>query len=345
MSFSPAGAMRFLLRRARALLKSSRRIRSLIADIDNTEEFSDLYEHEKMIADAVRVDTYRVGIERHVRPGDLVVDLGTGTGILALFAARCGARRVYAIDHSPFIGVAKRIAGHNGVDNITFVRTNSRDFGLPERVDVIVHEQIGDDLFDENMLENLLDLKRRLLRESGRIVPGRFELYLEPVCLKPAYRVPFIWERRVHGIDFGPLKDSEEAARFKRSDYTSRFLQRDSVDYFLCEPAPILAFDLNQMKDASELPRTAELSRPVARAGILDGLCLYFRVIFDDEVSFDTSPLHLPTHWGNRLFRAPQRECRPGDELSVRLDMADVTDVFSWTVDVAHAASKLRLTG
>ncbi|HEX9811689.1 MAG TPA: methyltransferase domain-containing protein [Burkholderiales bacterium] len=342
MPLSLVGPLRFTLRRVKALLKSNRLVRNLIADIDNTDEFGDLYEHEQMIADTVRVDAYRAAIARLVHAQDMVVDLGTGTGILAQFAARNRPRKLYAIDHSPFIEVAQRIAEHNGVTNIVFVRVNSRGFHPEEQLDVILHEQLGDDLFDENMLENLLELKKRLLKPSGRIVPGKFELYLEPVCLRAAYKVPFIWEQSVHGIDFSCLKESGEVDRYKRTAYASRYLRWGSVDYFLCEPTPILSFDLNAMTDSSEVARTVEARRTVIRSGALDGLCLYFRVIFDEQVSFDTSPLHVPTHWANRLFRLPKRECRPGDVFSVHLTMEDLIDAYSWTVEISEGKPSFR---
>ena len=98
-------------------------------------------------------------IHRNVQAGDVVLDLGTGTGLLALMASRAGASKVYAVEHSDFIDVAREIAAHNGFTNIEFVRANSRDFTPPEPIDVVLHEQMGDELFNENMLENVLDLR------------------------------------------------------------------------------------------------------------------------------------------------------------------------------------------
>ena len=101
-----AGAARSLLR----YVKSNASLFSLVYDLANAGEFSDLFEHEKMLADSVRVDTYAEAIRRQIRPGHVVVDLGTGSGVLAMLAARQGAK-VYAIDHSDFIGVAEKIDG------------------------------------------------------------------------------------------------------------------------------------------------------------------------------------------------------------------------------------------
>lgn len=321
--------VRLLFRSLKKLLKSSKTVRNLLYDIENSSGFTSLYEHEKMIADAVRVDHYREAIQRHVKPGDVVVDLGTGTGILSLFAAQQNPGKVYAIDHSDFIEVARRIAENNGLHNIEFVKTNSRNFAPPEKVDIILHEQLGDDLFNENMIENLLELKKRILKDSGEILPGKFELFLEPVSLKQEYRIPFIWEKKIHGLDFGFLMDYPEIGKYKKEGYRFRNINPDAFGYFLCEPSPVLAVDLN---NAQDIPRTVEVARRVTRDGTLDGLCLYFRVIFDETNNFDTSPLSTKTHWGNRLFRVETRDCAADEDLVFTLSMDDIADADTWSV-------------
>src|SRR5258708_39387880 len=65
--------------------------------------FSSFYEQERMLADTLRTDFYQAAIARHIQPGDRVIDLRTGTGILAALAARRGAASVYAIDHSEIL--------------------------------------------------------------------------------------------------------------------------------------------------------------------------------------------------------------------------------------------------
>jgi protein arginine N-methyltransferase 1 len=327
--------LRFVLQRVKALLKENATVRNLLSDISSTEEFGHLYEHEVMVADAVRVNAYREAIARHVRPDDAVVDLGTGTGILALFAARQRPRKLYAIDHSAFIEIAQHIATHNGGEKIEFVRTNSRNFEPAEKLDLVIHEQIGDDLFDENMLENLLDLKQRVLKPSGRILPARFELFLEPASVKPEFRVPRLAESVVHGVDFRCLRDSAELGRYLRSDYDHVYLRTGAFDHYLCDPEPLLTFDLDRMTRPDELPRSFEATRAVVRPGRFDGLCLYFRVLFDDEIGFSTSPAQPRTHWANRLFRADGRERAMGDTVSYRLEMRDPVDVNSWQLSIA----------
>lgn len=320
------------------ILKSTPLVSKLIYDIKNNATFSDLYEHEKMLADKVRVDTYYKAIQRNIKPEHTVIDLGTGTGILALFAAKQGAKQVYAIDHSSFIEVAKQIAERNQVRNIKFINSNSRDFTPPEKIDILLHEQIGDDLFEENMIENLLDLKKRVLKEDGKILPAQFELYLEPVSLKEEYRTPFIWENPIHGINFDFIPSINGIENFKHSNYIMPFVPVSSVKHFLCYPEPIVTFNLNNMKNSSELPSQFTQIKKVTQTGQCDGLILFFKVIFDEETQFDTSPSSTRTHWGNRIFRFPSKHYTQGEELTVTANMKDIINTETWEINLTASS-------
>ena len=83
-------------------------------------------------------------------------------------ASRAGAAKVYAVEHSDVIELAREIGRRNGINNVEFVRANSREFTPPEPVDVLLHEQMGDELFNENMLDNVIDLRNRVLQPGGR---------------------------------------------------------------------------------------------------------------------------------------------------------------------------------
>jgi protein arginine N-methyltransferase 1 len=324
-------ATRAIFRTAIKIIKSNKSVYELVYDSANSQEFSDLYEHEKMLADKVRIDTYATGIKRLIKKADVVVDLGTGSGILAIFAARQGAK-VYAIDHSKFISVAKKIANLNGVYNITFIKTHSKNFVPKEEIDIILHEQIGDDLFNENMVDNLLELKRRLLRRGGKIVPGRFHLYMEPISLYPEFRVPEFEEICIDGIEFS--RAAKEAQEYKSRKYSRRFVEPGGVSYFFGERSPIVTIDLNEIDDVFGFPLVFNASRQALRPGVLDGIYQYFEVVFDEDIRFDTSPLSSRTHWTNRLFRLPQREVATGETIEYVLEMEEIRRTDSWSVSL-----------
>jgi len=313
------------------LLMSSKTISNAIMDVYNANEFTDLYEHEKMLADAKRVNTYQKAIAKHVRTEDTLVDLGTGSGILSILASRNRPKKIYAIDHSDFIEVAREAARQNGAEEIEFVNVNSRSFNPPEKLDLILHEQIGDDLFDENMIDNILDLKDRLLKPGGRILPGRFELFLEPVALKQEYRVPMAWEMSPQGVDFRFLQGHPLAERYQSSGYRFRYIEPYSIDHLLCDPVPVISFDLNDPEPAIDFKIPAQ-NRIVTDPGVMDGICLWFRTIFDDEISFDTNPMNGKHSWSNRLFRTPALSYQRGERIRFEVEMPSPCIANTWLV-------------
>jgi type I protein arginine methyltransferase len=301
-------------------------------DLQNAASFNREVWHEAMLADKARVDTYATGIERSIQPGDTVVDLGTGTGILAFLAARRAAR-VYAIEHSPIIETAQRVAAANGIANVEFVHANSRDFTPPERVDAIVHEQIGgENPFSENMLENLLDARRRMLKPGGRIVPNRFEIFLEPVELKADRRMPLLWEFNLHGIDYAALRPAEEELPGRRHRLNER--QRMSVspnafERFVCMPHPLMELDLETAEEA-ELPHELIYESTAVIDGQIDGLYFYFRAELCKGVVLDTSP-ELPSgNWAQVLYRVEQTPVRKGETVSYRLKIGSFLNDLTW---------------
>src|SRR3979411_3014659 len=98
----------------------------------------------RMLADEGRLGPYLAALRAAVRPGDVVVDIGTGTGIFALWACKLGAARVYALDDNPAVDVAKRVCRASGFgDRGTFFEELSTDVVLPERADVVVADLRG----------------------------------------------------------------------------------------------------------------------------------------------------------------------------------------------------------
>jgi protein arginine N-methyltransferase 1 len=290
--------------------------------------FSQFSEQEKMLADRPRMDFYHTAIARHIRPGDRVIDLGTGTGILAAFAARQGAAQVYAIDHSEILKHARRLAVENHIPNVDFISTHSRDFATDERVDVILHEQMGDFLFDEAMVANVVDLRDRLLKPGGLILPALFELYCEPVKVHDTRRIPFIWELNVHGYDYACLE------RNRPQDppyYWHNSCDLGVVEHFLGVPEPALMIDLQTLRE-SDLPNQIRMSRQVVKEGRMDGFAVFFRTRVDGDLLLSSSPLDAgrAPHWGFRILRIEAESFAKGDVVELTLTVDHWADPETW---------------
>jgi protein arginine N-methyltransferase 1 len=302
-------------------------------DLQNAEEFADLFVHEEMLAAPERINHYYEGIQRNVKRGDVVVEIGAGTGILSFFAARI-AKKVYALEHSSIIETAKKVCAENKIANVQFVHCNSRDFKLEKKADVIIHEQIGGGSpFSENMIENLIDARRRLLKPGGRILPNKFEIFLEPVQLKEEHRIPFIWEFDIKSISYRSLQPqpSDLPARGKSiTPYHCRSLPRDAFEYFLCAPKPIMQFDLETINEG-DLPTRIHYQNPAIRDGNVDGLWIYFKTFFDNEVSIDGSP-ETPSHWAKKIYRIERDLVSRGDVIKYDLDIKSILDDNTWSL-------------
>ena len=100
------------------------------------ESFEDIYLHEQMLTDAVRLNAYRTAIERHVKPQDDVADIGTGTGILAFLASAERPRRIYAVDRSrkmlDYARAAATVLTQPGHENKTYELGGDQSFTMTE---------------------------------------------------------------------------------------------------------------------------------------------------------------------------------------------------------------------
>jgi len=325
-------AVRSTIRVAAERIASSERLMHVVYDLMNETSFGGLAEHEEMLSDSVRVDAYHRAIRRHVGPGDVVLDLGTGTGLLAFLASRAGARKVYAVEHSDVIEVAREIARVNGFTDIELVQANSREYTPPEPVDVVLHEQMGDELFNENMLQNVLDLRDRVLRPGGRILPARFRLYVEPVVMHEAMRVRRFWNIDLpEGIDLRPMEHSLLAARFDTGRNEQLWVRPGSVAATVGDPAPILELDLHTLRGADELATDHVVERTADVDAVVDGACVWFEAVFDEDTTLTTSPLATNTSWGNRMFRL-DREVGAGETLRLHVHLGQLVDASTWTV-------------
>jgi predicted O-methyltransferase YrrM len=138
--------------------------------------------HYGIINDAQRNQIYQDALVRYVRPGMIVFEVGAGTGLLAMLAARAGAAHVYTCEREPLlVEVARENIARNGLaDRITVIPKSSNDVqlggDLPERADLLVAEIVDNGLLGEQVLAITADVTARLLKPAAIFLPDQIEL-------------------------------------------------------------------------------------------------------------------------------------------------------------------------
>jgi SAM-dependent methyltransferase len=248
--------------------------------------------HLKMLADRHRIAAYQKAIQSSIHPGDIIADIGTGTGILAFLALQAGAARVYALESGPIIETARRLAADNGVlDKIVFIHADSREVRLPEKVDAIVTETFGGMGFDEGTLDILADARKRFLKPGGRILPEGMNLWALPVHFKSGH--PFAAVQNViDGLDMGCLIELAGNNHYglRTSDLENcrpvgKPGQLFTVDFSNCRP---LKFPLKLVSQEISFGQ-----------GWYDGAVVYPELVFpgDQSLSLFDGEHFIPTHW------------------------------------------------
>lgn len=185
--------------------------------------YDSAYVHLRMLDDRARKLAFTAAVRATVRAGDVVVDLGTGSGILAMAAARAGAAHVYAIEPSNMRTLAAQVFKDNGFEDVIEVVPGwSGDFALEHRADVLTTDIVGNEPLDMRLWETVHDARQRLLTPDARTVPSAVEAFAVLASVPDDDRRAHLvlpehvqaWNEE-YGIDFSALLSSADRPRLR----------------------------------------------------------------------------------------------------------------------------------
>merc|ERR1712215_438687 len=271
--------------------------------------------HEEMLKDEVRTMTYRNSMyhNKHLFKDKVVLDVGCGTGILCMFAAKAGAKKVIGIECSNIVDHARNIIKANHFeDTIELIKGKVEEVTLPagiEKVDIIISEWMGYCLFYETMLKTVLYARDKWLAPTGLIFPDRATLYVCAIEDRQYKDDKINWWDDVYGFDMSAIR------KVALTEPLVDVVDRNQVVTNNCL---IKEIDIQTLKK-EEIPFEAPFHLQIRRNDYVQALVTFFNMEFTHchkRVGFSTAPEAPYTHWKQTVFYLEDYlTCTKGEEI------------------------------
>ena len=274
-----------------------------------------------MLADRVRVDAYAQALRKTVRKGSVLVEIGTGPGVFAVLACHLGASRVYAIEPSQVIQVAREVAAANGcADKIEFFEELSTRVTPPTRADVILSDLRGVLPLFERHIPAIVDARRRFLAPAGILIPRKDRLWAAIVeAPKPYSEFVDPWDKNPFGQDLTAARqlvvNSTQKARVSPAQLLTEHRLWATLDYGSVEDPDVLG----------------NLEWRVERAGTGHGILVWFDAELVEGVEFSNAPSAPETIYGSLFL--PWTQPVPlalGQAVGISLEAKLVENDYVW---------------
>lgn len=298
-----------------------------------TMYFYDLSGYGRMIQDRIRTSAYQQALARTIRPGDVVVDLGAGTGLFTLHACRLGARLVHAIEPNAAIQIAREVVEANGFSRrVTFHEAMSFQVELPEPCDVLITDPRGVLPFYEKAIQTIIDARSRLLKPGGVLVPLRDTIWAALVEAPNIYQRDYDngWRSANDGFDM-------EAPRRRTINSFGR--HHIELNQLLSEPVRWLLLDYWMIEQASA---SGYLQFQAKRAGTAHGFALWFDSELIDSISISNCPGQAELIYGQLFFPFEEPlSVLPNQTITVdvRADFIRGNYIWQWATQKTSAPS------
>ncbi|XP_033124195.1 protein arginine N-methyltransferase 3-like [Anneissia japonica] len=292
----------------RSTTKNLLECKDVAIDSEEDQSYFDSYAHfgihQEMLQDKVRTESYRDFIydNQHIFKDKVVLDVGCGTAILSMFAAKAGAKHVIGIDQSEIVYQAMDIVRENGLQNVvTLIKGKVEEVELPvKQVDIIISEWMGYFLLFESMLDSVLFARNKYLQPDGAVYPDLCTISLVAIDDQNNHHSKVDFWNDVYG--------------FKMTCMKSCVLEESSVEYVkgdtvISNPCMVKCVDICSIH-VKDLDFTSNFKLEIQRDSKCTAIVGYFDVIFEKHcrktVMFSCSPTNERTHWKQTVFTLPK---------------------------------------
>jgi len=274
--------------------------------------------HIPMLAHEKRNSAYAAAIRAKIRPGDIVLDIGAGSGLLSMMAVREGAAHVYACEAEGLMArLAQDIIDRNGMsDKITIIAKHSSELrigvDMPTKADMLITEIFDNALVGEGMLPSLRHAREHLVKADGAIIPQAATLHAALVAAPQFCRYHQLSD--VSGFDLSPINALAHPLGYKDmnfdfdSDPTNIKISDDFIAYHW-------GFDA-----APDTMFTNVISVKTQKTGMADCVLMWFSLQLADNITFSTERPNHYDHWRQvvQMLQKPIA-CKEGDTVSVQV--------------------------
>lgn len=268
--------------------------------------------HRGMLVDSTRTEAFRRAIAEVVKPGDRVIDVGTGSGILAMFAAQAGAGEVTGLEVTAMADWAEHLATVNGLDAVRIVRGDAAGYQAEAPVDLVMGEFIGLAFLDEwRHMAAFAAVRDRNLRPGGTVLPRGARLLLSAIDSRRLYVTLGygFWEAPAYGLDFSDVREADIAA-------PARYVvTADEADVVATEE--IAAFDFLTVT-AQDCFFTSEIVFRYPVGGSFHGVLAHFELDMAPGQVLAMGPAHRETCWHHSYLPMPALQVPAGGEVTIR---------------------------
>jgi protein arginine N-methyltransferase 1 len=289
-----------------------------------------------MIADRVRMDAYREALARSIKPGDVVLDLGAGTGIMSLLACKLGAGKVHAVEHSDALVVARELAQANGcADRIEFHQSSSFDVRLFRPADVLVSDLRGVLPLHGNHVPSIMDARRRLLAPSGAQIPWQDTIRAQLVADAGLHAETLkVWKDGAFGLDLAP------ALRWAAHQFRKANLAQSRL---VGQAQSVIKLDYRTIESPNA---RGEAHWIIDRDETVHGLGVWFDTALVDDIGFSNAPGRPRAIYGQMFFPFVEPlVLKHGEHVDVKLGATQVGRdyVWQWDTSVSDHGGSVRV--